>query len=175
MEKVDLNTISLLNPSLLGRSETKKTKEKEKVKTRFRFSELFEGALSAGELGPIKLLPPSEEALTQLMDDVHSCGSDLLDRPFPDEIIKYKRAVRNFVNYVVENGFTVEISRTPMTAKKNPKTYVQVRVIDQKLEEFAAGILSGQYKQLKLIAKLDEIHGLLVDLTITGVIRENDE
>ena len=177
MEKIDLSAVSLLSPSLSKKGEAKRAREKEESKgiRKTRFSEIFEGVFSASELGPLKSLPPSEEALTKLMDEVHSSGSDLIDRPFQEEILRYKRAVRNFVNYIVENGFEVQTSQTKRRELKNLKPYVQVRIIDQKLEELAAAILSGQTNQLKRVAKIDEINGLLVDLTITGVIRERDE
>jgi hypothetical protein len=39
----------------------------------------------------------------------------------------------------------------------------------------AAEILSKQITELELKSRVDEITGLLVDLTITGKIRERDE
>ena len=124
----------------------------------------------SGELGPLRELVPSEEALTELMDAVHSAGSDLIERPFADEILSYKKAVRNFVNYVVENAYTVEL--ISFRRRGEPRAHIQVKVIDQKLEELAAAILSGQSNQLERVSRLDEITGLLVDLTITGMIKE---
>ena len=178
MDKIDFTTASLINPQLQSGAKpgTKKpgaggeTKEGRKT----IFTKILESAVSqTGDLGPLSEITPSEEALSELMDAVHSAGSDLKDRPFAEEILNYKKAVRNFINYVVENAFSVEKSKTRNRGKT--KVQVQVQVIDQKLEELAAAILSGQTTQLKIIAKLDEIKGLLVDLTITGVIRERDE
>jgi uncharacterized protein YaaR (DUF327 family) len=37
-------------------------------------------------------------------------------------------------------------------------------VVDRKLEEMAARLLSDQLSQLELLARLEEINGLLVDL-----------
>ena len=177
MDKIDVSAVSMLNASLSKKPDPKKIKEKEELKgsRKTRFSEIIQDLISASELGPLKLLSPSEEALTELMDEVHSSGSDLIDRPFRDEIIRYKRAVRNFINYIVENGFEVESTQTKRRELKNLRPYVQIRIIDQKLEELAAAILSGQTNQLNRVAKLDEISGLLIDLTISGVIKERDE
>jgi uncharacterized protein YaaR (DUF327 family) len=55
------------------------------------------------------------------------------------------------------------------------KIYHQVRVIDLELEKWASKLLSEQTTQLERVSKIDEIKGLLVDLTITGVIRVRDE
>jgi uncharacterized protein YaaR (DUF327 family) len=185
MDKVDFTASSLLNASLLPgmKQDTKKTELKGKVQKPRRtfFSELLEkSGGTSGELGPLKELAPSEEALTELMDAVHSAGSDLIDRPFHDEIIKYKKAVRDFIHYVVENGYTVEKTKSlvqnPQVRRRGEtKVHVQIQVLDRKLEELAAAILSGQADQLERISKIDEIKGLLVDLTITGAIRERDD
>ena len=177
MDKVDLGTASLLNPSLLKglKQETKKTENK-KIPGRKEagtFSHLMES--SNAELGPIRSYAPSEEALTVLMDAVHSAGSDLLDRPFQDEILDYKKAVRNFLNYVVENCYGIKTSQTGLREIRKLKPHVQIQVIDQKLEELAASILMGQTDKLKLVSQLDDIRGLLVDLTISGVIKERDD
>jgi uncharacterized protein YaaR (DUF327 family) len=177
MDKIDFNNISsVLNPSTHSglKAEAKKTRAKGGVSGyKSLFSKVLESAAQeAGELGPLRELEPSEEALTELMDAVHSAGSDLLDRPFHDEILRYKRAVRDFIHYVVDNAFTVEKSQTRRRGKT--KIHVQVQIIDKKLEELAAAILSGQANQLDRVSKIDEIKGLLVDLTISGVIRERD-
>jgi len=181
MDKVEFNISSFFNPASNPglKTEAKKTRAKGGVSAgKTLFSRVLESAAQeAGELGPLRELEPSEEALTELMDAVHSAGSDLIDRPFHDEILRYKKAVRDFIYYVVENAFAIEKSQTRRRGKANRleiKTHTQVQIIDKKLEELAAAILSGQATQLERISKIDEIKGLLVDLTISGVIRERD-
>jgi uncharacterized protein YaaR (DUF327 family) len=143
------------------------------------FSRIFEDVRgkTAEELGPLRDLPVSEETVNALMDEVRGAGDALRDRPFPDEIIRYKQAVRNFMHYVVENGFTLEHEAgipqflkpgykgprgTPEAMKR--KSHTKIQVIDKKLEDLAAMLLSGQRQQLELAARLEEIRGLLVDL-----------
>ncbi|MDR2663275.1 MAG: DUF327 family protein [Treponema sp.] len=118
-------------------------------------------------------LPLSEDSLHELLDTVHSAGDALARRPFPPEIKAYKEAVRNFVHYVVENSFDTEeqISEVNISREKigganivKRKKYTLVQVIDKKLEDLAAGILRGQLQQLEILAKQEEIKGLLVDL-----------
>jgi len=181
MDKVDFTAASLLNTTIHQglKTEAKRTKSKDELKgaRKTLFSEFLEEQSAVAGLGPVMELSPSEEALTELMDAVHSAGSDLKDRPFADEILRYKRAVRNFVHYVIENGYEVQKSqgikkKINLRGKSewNTPVYFQVKVIDQKLEELAAAILAGQVTQLQRVSKIDEITGLLVDLTITGVI-----
>jgi len=185
MDKVDFTAASLLNTTIHPglKAEAKRTKAKDELRGAHKtlFSEFLEQSTLA-DLGPLMELSPSEEALTELMDAVHSAGSDLKERPFADEILRYKKAVRNFVHYVIENGYEVQVSqgikkKIASRGKDEWRTtvYRQVKVVDKKLEELAAAILAGQITQLQRVSKIDEITGLLVDLTITGVIKERDD
>ena len=179
MDKIDFTGASLIGTSL--RPGVKTEPKKARGLSKSLFSDLLEKS-AASELGPLRELAPSEEAITELMDAVHSAGSDLVDRPFHDEILNYKKAVRNFVNYIVKNGYEKQdvkgIPRKVMT-RNGPEwqsnIYYQVQVVDRKLEELAAAILSGQTTQLQRVSKLDEITGILIDLTVTGSIRTNND
>ncbi|MCL2374148.1 MAG: YaaR family protein [Treponema sp.] len=183
MDRLDSSAISALNAAFTSSRKTvKKAKEKEDPQgtRKTKFSQALEN-FSPASLGPLRELAPSEEAITELMDAVHSTGSDLKDRPFPEEILRYKRAVRNFINYVVENSYEVHLEQGIKKkvvirgeTKWKDTVYHQVRVVDQKLDELAAAILSGQTNQLERLSKMDEITGLLVDLTLSGSIRERD-
>jgi len=44
------------------------------------------------------------------------------------------------------------------------KKFTTVVVVDEKLERLAAEVLSSQRDRLEILRRLDEIHGLLVDL-----------
>ena len=46
----------------------------------------------------------------------------------------------------------------------NRKKYTLVQVADRKLEELAVAILSGQAAQLDILARVEEINGLLVNM-----------
>jgi uncharacterized protein YaaR (DUF327 family) len=182
MDKVDAPDPSafLLNPAVHSqvKAETRSTRDK-KIRRgqKTRFSTMLKGVREGAELGPLQDLPVSEETVNRLMEDVHSAGDDLKNRPFPEEIIRYKRAVRDFMHYVVENGFSANRSEgVPRFLKSNYKgphgtdesrrrqPYVMIQVVDKKLEDMAAEILSKQINQLQLIARLEEITGLLIDL-----------
>jgi len=152
------------------------------------FTRAFGGeADPAGGLGPLRDLAPSEEAVQELLDGVRSAGDDLKDRPFPEEILRYKRAVRDFVRYVVENGLAREdLVGVPNAQKagyrgrlsdpeaKLATRYHTVRVVDRELEALAAKILAGQTTQMQRVAMLDRMTGLLVDITLTGKIQKDE-
>jgi len=162
------------------KEETKKSgKPGVKRSGKTEFSRIFEEiqGKTAGELGPFLNLPVSEETLDFLMEDVRNTGDILRSRPFPDEILRYKQAVRNFMHYVVENSYALDhetgIPKFLKSGYKGPRgtpeamkqiTYTKIKVIDKKLEDLAAMLLSSQMPQLELTSRLEEIKGLLIDL-----------
>jgi uncharacterized protein YaaR (DUF327 family) len=172
MAKVD-SPDGILNPAVYSTvlGEAKKNREKNGPRGAGKadFSRILKET-EARETEAAAAAPPSEEALQELLDAVHSSGDDLKNRPLPDNIKRYKQAVRNFLSYVVKNSYTVEeqISRVRIKRGTDPdswsKKYTQVQITDRKLEELAAAILSGQATQLDILGRIEEINGILVNL-----------
>jgi len=186
MARVDGDVPSLyMNPSVYSQVKKEEHKKTKSARTglgptgKTGFSRIFEEirGKTAGELGPLLNLPVSEETLDFLMDDVRSTGDSLRRRPFPDEIVRYKQAVRNFMHYVVEHCYSLShetgIPKFLKAGYKGPRgtpeamkqiTYTRIEVIDKKLEDLAAMLLSSQVSQMELTSRLEEIKGLLIDL-----------
>jgi uncharacterized protein YaaR (DUF327 family) len=182
MAKVDTTDIPsfYMNPQAYSqvKDDTKKTKGiRPGGKT--EFSRIFDDlrGKTADEIGPLRDLPVSEETVDMLMDEVRSAGDVLQSRPFSEEILRYKQAVRSFINYVVQNAYTLEHETgIPKFLKpgfsgqrgsedaKSRKQYTTIQVIDKKLEDLAAMLLAGQTRQMELVSRLEEIRGLLIDL-----------
>jgi len=179
MAKVETDISLFMNPkAYAGARDDKKAKGAGRSgKPEFfrLFDEIRNSA--AGDVGAAASLPECEETLDFLMDEVRSTGDALRGRPFPEEILRYKRSVRNFIHYVVKNGF--ELSHEtgiPKFLKANYKGprgtpeamkqlgYTKIRVIDERLETLAAMLLSSQKQQIEIASRLEEITGLLVDL-----------
>jgi len=182
MARVDGEVPSLyMNPAVYSqvkKEETKKTKKTGHT-GKTEFSRIFDEVRgkTAGELGPFPDLPVSEETINLLMDEVRSAGDSLRGRPFPDEIVRYKQAVRNFMHFVVEHCYDLDhetgIPKFLKPGYKGPRgtpeamkqiTYTKIEVIDKKLEDLAAMLLASQATQLEIASRLEEIKGLLIDL-----------
>ena len=165
MDRID----SLDSGSRYGRtSEGKKKAEKGK-----RSSSIFGGYLkrqtessdAVQRLGAFD----EESDLEDLLDDVHQQGERLLDDPSLSAIDDYKKAVRNFIHMVLKEAVRVESVEGAKFNRFKPsnkqKRYTLINIIDDKLDKLAAGVLMNQGKQLNILAKIEEINGLLVDLT----------
>jgi len=180
MPKVDgLDPSIYMNPGSYSQVKEEKKPKGLRRGERTEFSRLYESlrGKTADELGPLRNLPASEETVNKLMDDVRDAGDRLKSRPFGEEIMRYKQAVRNFINYVVQNCYSKEDDEgilnkfkpsfkgrrsTPEATERN--RYVKIQVIDKKLEDLAAMLLSSQGRQINLVSRLEEIKGLLIDL-----------
>ncbi|MDR3275680.1 MAG: YaaR family protein [Treponema sp.] len=168
MAKVDFpqDASSYLNPGTYAnfKSDAKKTRDRGALRgvRGSRFAETLEQAGEAAEAVFGAAGPVSEEELRGLLDAVHSSGDDLKQRPFPEEILRYKQAVRNFINQVVRQAYNLKEETYLLNRKKYIK--IQIQVVDSKLDQLAAAILSGQLSQLELLARVDEINGILVNL-----------
>ncbi|MGL4982758.1 MAG: YaaR family protein [Treponemataceae bacterium] len=108
---------------------------------------------------------PYDDALEILQDTVFLTGDVLKKNQDMESITTYQRAVRNFINFVIKNAYEI---KEPMSIKrKNSNTQVKystIKIINEKLDSLATGVLYNQQDQLKLLEKIDEIRGLLINL-----------
>jgi len=112
----------------------------------------------------------SEEAVIFLKDAADIAADRLKARQTPENFSEYRKSVTQFMRYIVKYNFK-------RTQKKhfrpNPKRmlklndYVQITVINTKLDEMARWLISSHHDTLKMLARIDEISGLLVDLMAT--------
>jgi uncharacterized protein len=112
----------------------------------------------------VRTAAEAEAALEVLLDEVYSSGQDLARNPSPENVIAYKKAVGRFVRQVVDGS--VELAETEGRLRKDMKKpkYAVLHVIDEKLEKLGAYVLQNQKDRLEILRKVDELHGLLVDL-----------
>ena len=106
-----------------------------------------------------------EDAVVFLKDRVTTAGDKLIDSMTEDAFAEYRRAVSQFMKYVVKYSFEIE----QLAGRRNRRTnkeriFVQVRIIDEKLNNLAAEILANQADKFLLLKRVEEIRGLLVDV-----------
>lgn len=165
-----MDKIGSLDP---GNRYRKSSKDKKNIKKNESSPALFESiveseTLTANAVQGIESFDEDSD-LEDLLDDVHQFGEKLVNFPSINTVEKYKKSVRNFIHYVLKQAVKVESIEGAKFNRFKPsnkqKRYTLISVIDDKLDKLAAGILMNQGKQLDLLAKVEEINGLLVDLT----------
>lgn len=111
---------------------------------------------ASGRFGP-------ERDVHDMLDEIHRLG-DLVKRDYRLATVQeYKSAVRGFMQRVVRRGLRISEHASGANIL-NRKKYALVEVIDAKLERLAIGLVQTQGEQFNILARIDEINGLLVDL-----------
>lgn len=102
-----------------------------------------------------------QETLVAFLAEIDEQGKRLLKHPIRAEIARYRMLVGKFVKEAMAQMTTLE----KRTDRRN-RAFVLVKEVDKKLAELTELLLSGQAKQIDVLDKLSELHGLLVDLKI---------
>ena len=108
-----------------------------------------------------------DDALVFLKDAVELAGDELKAKQDLASMETYRRKVKQFMQFVLKNAFDIEkTQRRGINRKtgKRPDPRVQVRIIDEKLHQLASEMLYVQQSNLRLLAKVDEINGLIIDV-----------
>ena len=156
-------------------SSTKKIRFSE-LKKSFSKTEAEREAEAAGYPAEIAKLS-IEDAAVFLKDEVDKAGNKLSENQSAENIAEFKRTVKLFIKYVVENNYVEhkkelrgKFSR-PMqmfskfndrTRPKDPRVIIQT--INQKLDSMVRDTLTMQSNNLKILQQADEIKGLIIDL-----------
>jgi hypothetical protein len=105
---------------------------------------------------------PQGEA-EKLLDTVHSLGDELVRKRTYTALKEYRQAVQAFLAKIVHESVDVE-EQSSGTNILNRKRFSILRVVDQRLERLARGMMESQGEQLELLQRVEEIYGMLVDL-----------
>ena len=123
-----------------------------------------------------------DDAAVYLADAVSLAGNDFSGEQTQENLEKFKTAVSQFIRFVIVNNFSVDIKKRKTRPGKatqpsrlfvfsdysmppaNPKPRVSIEVINEKLDALARETLSAQSNNLKILAQVNEIKGLIVDL-----------
>ncbi len=101
--------------------------------------------------------------LEQLLDNVYELGEELKNAPTVENIRKYKEAIADFIDFIIDESIVLEEKVSGMKILKR-KRFTLIKVINTKLESLAAEVLRTQRDQLRILSQVEEINGLLVDL-----------
>lgn len=103
------------------------------------------------------------QRMHQMAGEITEQGKRLSRTPTYRELKLYRQLVQRFVREAVDNMFVLE-NRTGWDRRGRQKVYTLVQQIDAALAELTELVKDGQDNQLEILAKLDAIRGMLVDL-----------
>ncbi|MCH5291626.1 MAG: YaaR family protein [Treponema sp.] len=107
-----------------------------------------------------------EEAVVYLKDAADIAADRLKESTLPENFADYRKKVAQFMRFIVQNNYELKKRRRPgLNRKGRPfDPQVQITVINKKLDDMAKWLISSHKDTLQMLAKVNEIQGLLVDL-----------
>ncbi|MFN2748213.1 YaaR family protein [Bacillus sp. z60-18] len=103
------------------------------------------------------------EQLTMLLTDIETFGKRLTkSRNFKD-LARFKGLIKRFVKEAVENGLTLENSRS-FDLYGNSRTLSIVKELDEKLVQLTEELMDQEKPSIELLERIGEIKGLLINL-----------
>jgi uncharacterized protein YaaR (DUF327 family) len=105
------------------------------------------------------------EICTNLLQQIDDAGAELKKAPTPSSLRRYRKLVQAFMKETLNQSYTIN-QRTSWDRSGNRKVFTTVKKVNESLEALADEVLSKEKGQIDLVAKLDEIRGLLLDLYV---------
>lgn len=147
----------------------RETQKQKNEKIGNKFSSLIKDKQEQNNLVSMGLPPEIagmtiDDAVTFLKDELDMAGDNLGVNATPQAFDRYKKAVGQFIKFLEKNNYSVEVHNRPKRRGRQMKPVMEIAVIDQKLDQLARDILYNHSDKLKLLAKVHEINGLVIDL-----------
>ncbi|MBO4678089.1 MAG: DUF327 family protein [Lachnospiraceae bacterium] len=175
MNPVDATSGSLYFAAAANAAQNQAAKETQKQKGAGRITKGFSSLIKDKQEENLLLsqgLPPEisgmsvDDAIDFLKDELDIAGDQLGINATPKVYDRYKKAVGQFVKFLEKNNYTVERhKRFGRNRKGRPlDPAVQIAAINEKLEKLSYDIWYNHLDKLKLLEKVHEINGLVIDL-----------
>lgn len=103
-------------------------------------------------------------SLDQLVEEIDKQAKNLANHRTFEELDKYKKMVKSFMDQAVRKIYTVKVSDSSKIMIKRKKVYIMVQKVDKELEKLTIEIIKKQAEGLDLLSSLERISGMLVDM-----------
>lgn len=102
----------------------------------------------------------SEEQLNKMIEDIKKRGSILITTKTYVDVVMYKKMIKEYLESILE--FMYETKKD--ISFWQTQYYVTIDTIDNKLEELTQALLSDEKDNINIVAAVDEIQGMIVDI-----------
>jgi uncharacterized protein YaaR (DUF327 family) len=103
------------------------------------------------------------EKLTKMMTEIEEQGRVLSDSRTVEDLKKYKKMVKQFMEDAINNGLKLEDQRG-FNRRGRTKVYKIVKEVDKKLMELTNAVLEKEKRGLDILNMVGEIKGLLINI-----------
>jgi uncharacterized protein len=103
------------------------------------------------------------ESMNKKMQEIESQGGKLVESRTIENLRKYKKLVKNFMNDVVKNGLELQDYRG-FSYRGTSNIYKLVKEVDRKLIDLTNAVLDKEQKGLDILGMVGEIKGMLINI-----------
>ncbi len=103
------------------------------------------------------------QQLGSLLSDIEKQGKALGDTLNLRDLKKYKDLIQKFLDYAVNKMYQMR-EEHGWDRRGRHKVYSLVETVNQEMENLTKMLLSEQKDKITILAKVDEIRGLLIDI-----------
>lgn len=105
-----------------------------------------------------------QEKLNSMMEQITMQGDKISKHMDIKDMKKYRELVKGFLNEVVSRSH--EFSRENFLDRRGRhRVYGIVRLVDKNLDDLAGELVKDEKDHLAIISKIDDIRGLLLDIS----------
>ncbi len=103
------------------------------------------------------------ERLNLMMQEIVMQGDKIVKRMDVRDMRRYRTLIKDFMNEIVNRSH--KFSRENFLDRRGRhRVYGIIRLVDEKLDELAQALVSDECDKIAILAKVDEIRGLLLDI-----------
>ena len=103
------------------------------------------------------------ERLNLMMEEIVMQGDKIVKRMDVRDMRRYRTLIKEFMNEIVNRSH--KFSRENFLDRRGRhRVYGIIRLVDEKLVELAQELVSEECDKIAILAKVDEIRGLLLDI-----------
>ena len=103
------------------------------------------------------------DRLNLMMEEIVMQGDKIVKRMDVRDMKKYRELIKEFMNEIVNRSH--KFSRENFLDRRGRhRVYGIIRLVDEKLDELAQELVKEERDKIAILAKVDEIRGLLLDI-----------
>ncbi|WP_053955798.1 YaaR family protein [Inediibacterium massiliense] len=149
-----MNTIQPIQPTALQKiSNPNAVALKKDTKMPSAFLEKFE-KIKSDEV---------KEKVHDLYDKIVEKSEKIGDRLYLQDLLDYKKLVKEFLDLTVQNSHAFS-KDSFLDRRGRHRTFSKVKEVDHALADLTQDFLNQEVDRIKVVKKLDDIRGMLVDM-----------
>lgn len=103
------------------------------------------------------------ERLNLMMEEIVMQGDKIVKRMDVRDMKRYRTLIKEFMNEIVNRSH--KFSRENFLDRRGRhRVYGIIRLVDEKLDELAKELVNEECDKIAILARVDEIRGLLLDI-----------